>query len=604
MPIEEEPIMYQLLDLYQCQNDIRISKDDSWAILDKEDISFAGITRNGDIIYCNRAFLLEYHIDQKRLGHLNIHEILPDFWDLRYKTSTEMKIKKRKVINLWTDVSEKPFSHLIISFNKKTPGRSKIDLNTISSPNHPRFLKFYTGLYVANPEAYTLKVNPAYEKIAFLEESDLAGKNLRELEEKGIFSKSVTLAVLDKLNRGGAGSVTLFQKIITGKEVLVTGTPIYSEQRRLTYILTYVNDLISLATIIRKCVDYEEKHRTFRGLSQANTSAKKCASRDLEHPSLPMFDELPVIARDPLSISTMQRLVSAAKYESPILLTGETGVGKDLVAKFLHLLQCGGTHRPFVTINCSAIPGELLESELFGYEEGAFSGARRGGKPGLFVEAHGGVLFLNEISEMPLSLQAKLLSALDEGCIRPLGSSKTRQVKTRLIFATNKDLRKSIADGSFRSDLYYRINVLTVQLPPLRERPQDILPLVRHFMTRFAEEYGLKKHLSPAVQDILQKYEWPGNVRELRYLVERLMVFSSSEQIAICDLPPEILNEPFSGRQAVSRFEDGMSLKEAVRRYERILIEEALQKHGKIADAARMLSIDPTTLTRKLKKTD
>lgn len=596
--------MYQLLDLYQCQNDIRISKDDSWAILDTEDISFAGVTRNGDIIYCNRAFLLEYHIDQKSIRYPNIHEILPDFWGLRCKTSTEMKTKKRRVINLWTDVSERPLGHLIISFNKKAPGKSKIGLDTISLENHPDFLKFYTGLYVANPEAYTLKVNPAYEKIAFLDENDLVGKNLRELEEKGIFSKSVTLSVLDKLNRGGNGSVTLFQKIITGKEVFVTGTPIYSEQRRLTYILTYVRDLISLSTINRKCVDYEEKHRMFRGLSQATTSASKSTSCDSKRPSLPMFDELPVIARDPLSISTLQRIVSAAKYESTILLTGETGVGKDLIANLLHLLQCGGIHRPFVAVNCSAIPGELLESELFGYAEGAFSGARRGGKSGLFVEAHGGVLFLNEISEMPLSLQAKLLSALDEGCIRPLGSSKTRQVKTRMIFATNKDLQRSIANGSFRSDLYYRINVLTVHIPPLRERPQDILPLVRHFMAQFSKEYGLKKHLSPAVQNILLKYEWPGNVRELRNLVERLMVFSSSEQIAICDLPPEILNEHPSGRQAISRFEDGMSLKEAVRRYERILIEEALQKHGRIADAARMLSIDPTTLTRKLRKTN
>lgn len=602
--MEKEPIMHQLLDLHQCQNNIRIRKDDSWAILDTEDISFAAVARNGDIIYCNRAFLLEYHIDHKSNRYPNIHEILPDFWDLRYKTSTAMKNKNRKVINLWTDVSKRPLSHLIISFNKKAPGKSKIDLDTISLENHPDFLKFYTGLYVADPEAYTLKVNPAYEKIAFLEESDLAGKNLRELEEKGIFSKSVTLSVLDKLNRGDTGSVTLFQKIITGKEVLVTGTPIYSDQRRLTYILTYVQDLISLATITRKCVDYEEKHRMFRGPSQATTSPSKYTSRESECPFIPLFDELPVIARDPLSISTLQRLVSAAKYESTILLTGETGVGKDLIAKFLHLLQCGGNHRPFVAVNCSAIPGELLESELFGYEEGAFSGARRGGKSGLFVEAHGGVLFLNEISEMPLSLQAKLLSALDEGCIRPLGSSKTRQVKTRIIFATNKNLRKSIADGSFRSDLYYRINVLTVHLPPLRERPKDILPLVRYFMAQFSKEYGLKKHLSPTVQDILLKYEWPGNVRELRNLVERLMVFSSSEQIAICDLPPEILNEPPSGRQAVSRFEDSMSLKEAVRRYERILIEEALQKHGKIADAARMLSIDPTTLTRKLRKTD
>lgn len=596
--------MPQLLDLRRCENDLRISKSYPSAVLDTEDTSFAAVARNGDIVYCNRAFLLEHHMDQKSIRCPNIHETMPDLWAPRYGPATPIKSKRLRVINLWADSSDKPIGHLLVAFNKKGAGERKIDLNTIASGNHSEFLQFYTGLYVANLEAYTLRVNPAYEKIAFLEESDLVGKNLRELEEKGYFSKSVTLSVLDKLKRGEAGSVTLFQKIISGKEVLVTGTPVYSEPGRLAYILTFVQDLVSLATITRKFVDREEKLRICRRHAPASTPDGKDGCSNSSVPSLPSFKVLPVVARDPLTISTLQRVVSAATYESPVLLTGETGVGKDLIAKYLHLLQCGGNPKPFVSVNCSAIPGELLESELFGYAEGAFSGARKGGKSGLFVEAHGGILFLNEISEMPLSLQAKLLSVLDEGCIRPLGSSKTRQVKTRIICATNKDLRSSIRDGSFRSDLYYRINVLTVHIPPLRERPRDILPLLRHFMARFSNEYGLRKHLSPAVQDILLAYEWPGNVRELRNLVGRLIVFSSTDQIALCDLPPETLGGGATGGQKVSRLEEGVSLKEAVRRYERILIQEALQKQGKIADAAKMLSIDPTTLTRKLKETD
>jgi transcriptional regulator with PAS, ATPase and Fis domain len=514
----------------------------------------------------------------------------------------QAKPKDLKVINLWGTSSDKPNGHLVVSFPKENHGEQKIDADVLSIENHPNFVNSYTGLYLANPEAYTIKVNPAYEKIAFLPDTDLVGRSLRELEEKGYFSKSVTLVVLEKLKQGGSGSVSFFQKIITGKEVLVTGTPIYSEPDSLAYVLTYVQDLLPLAAITQKCIEHDEK---FRISVPRPLSAPAVAKADHHSPStstLPKYDRLPMIARDPLSIATLQQVVCAAKYESPILLTGETGVGKDLIANYLHLLHKGGNDRPFVAVNCSAIPGELLESELFGYAEGAFSGARKGGKTGLFAQAHGGILFLNEISEMPLHLQAKLLTALDEGCIRPLGSSKAMQVKTRIVCATNLDLQSCIVKGSFRSDLYYRINVLAIHLPPLRDRPQDILPLLHHFVTRFSREYDLKRYLSPAVQEILLNYYWPGNVRELRNLVERLLVFSTTEQITLCDLPSEISGQPTAGGQADPVMDGDMSLKENVRRYEQALIEKALQRHGKISDAARMLGIDPTTLTRKLKK--
>ncbi len=583
--------MHKLLDLSRCKNDLRVDRGDLPVVLDTEEIPFAAVSRGGDIIHCNRAFLLDQAIDQN--GSSTVRLNLSDFPDTLRGGSS------RKIINLWAGSSDRPIGHLLVAFRKRKGGGREMDLNSISSGNHPQFLQFYTGLYVANPEAYTLRVNPAYEKIAFLSQNDLVGKNMRELEEKGYFSKSVTLSVLERLKRGETGKVAFFQKIISGKEVLVTGTPVYSESGRLACILTFVQDLIPLAAVARKLVDHEEKLRprvraAFPGVSESGSDAPA--------PCLPSFEALPVIAADPLSLSTLQRVASAAKYESPVLLTGETGVGKDLIAKYIHLLASGGRNEPFVSVNCSAIPGELLESELFGYAEGAFSGARKGGKSGLFVEASGGILFLNEISEMPLSLQAKLLSALDEGCIRPLGSSKTIQVKTRILCATNRDLRSSIREGTFRSDLYYRISVLTVHLSPLRERPRDILPLVRHFMARFSREYGLKKYLSPAVQDILLAYEWPGNVREVRNLVERLLVFSNTEQIGLCDLPPETLGGSAGERPPLPRLEECMSLKEAVRRYERKLIEEALQRQGKVAEAAKMLQIDPTTLTRKLKE--
>jgi transcriptional regulator with PAS, ATPase and Fis domain len=599
----KELIMYRLLDLRNCQNEIKIRPENPCAILDSEDTTIAAITDTGHLIYCNRAFLQKYNVEHQAGYPPAICETLPSLWKLFRKPPPKGSDKAFKVINLRLDSSGRPLGHLLVSFEKDSSSKHKIDLYSIvSTDNHPDFINSYTGLYVANLKAYTVKVNPAYEKIAFLPESDLIGRNLRELVEKGYFSKSATLSVLKRLKCRAVGNVTFSQKIISGKEVFVTGAPIYTKQGKLAYILTFVQDLLSLEMISRKCAEHKQQMSTLWPGAKLSRIGQVDASCNESRHILPKFDSLPIIAKDPLSISTLKQVVCAAKYESPILLTGETGVGKDLMAKYIHFLQSTGENRPYIQVNCSAIPGELLESELFGYEEGAFSGARKGGKAGLFAAADGGILFLNEISEMPLDLQAKLLTALDEGSVRPLGSSKSRKIKTRIIYATNKDLRERIQQGFFRSDLYYRIKVLTIHISPLRKRQQDILPLVYHYVARLSAEYGLKKFLSPEVQEILLRYSWPGNVRELRNLVEQLIVFSSTSHISLCDIPPEM-----SGCSDVCTKEDmepdnGMTLKQAVRRYEKHLINEALKKYGRASDAARILGIDPTTLVRKLKR--
>jgi transcriptional regulator with PAS, ATPase and Fis domain len=595
--------MYRLLDLRKCDSELRVGPHHPSAILDTEDVAIAAITKNGHLIYCNPAFLLKNDIEYRDGRYPNIREVLPGLWDLLKKPPLENRNKHPKIINVRSNSCNKLLGHLIAFFEKKDPERGKIDFNAVlSADKHPHFVNSYTGLYVADPGAYTIKVNPAYEKIAFLPESDLIGRNLKELVENGYFSRSVTLCVLDKLKRQDTSNVTFFQKIISGKDVLVTGKPIYTKQGELAYILTFVQDLLPLEIMARKYIDYESKLSSFwpgAQLIRASTFKKSPKESSFD---LPTFDALPIVARDPRSISTLKQAVCAAKYDSPILLTGETGVGKDLIAKYVHLMQSGKQNKPFVVVNCSAIPSELLESELFGYEEGAFSGARKGGKSGLFAEAEGGILFLNEISEMPICLQAKLLTALDEGSIRPLGSSRTKQIKTRIICATNKDLPTCIDQGSFRSDLYYRIKVLAVHIPPLRERPQDILPLIYHFMAKLSAEYGVKKYLSPCIQEIFLRYTWPGNVRELRNLVERLLVFSPTNHISVCDLPSEYSMKS-SENDKIKRagLEEGLTLKKAVKRYEADLIKAALTKYGKVAKAADILGIDPTTLGRKLK---
>ncbi len=596
--------MYRLLDLHNCQNDILIRTEQPSAVLDTADVSLSVISGDGRLVYCNRAFLQENKFDHKYGFHSSIRESLPALWK-RFKKSEVEKDRAFKVVNLRSTSYGKPLGHLLVSFKRDVPHVNTQDLHTIiSEDDHPDFIDSYTGLYVATPQADTVKVNPSYEKIAFLSENDLVGRNLVELVEKGFFSKSVTLSVLNGLRNKNFSQQTLFQTLLCGKNVLVTGKPVFSEQNKLAYILTYVQDLLFLDTIAHKCLERDNRIKSCGADLVISRNATGNSERKPPDGELPEFAELPVIARDPLTITTFWQVVRAAKYDAPILLTGETGVGKDLLAKYIHLLRNTKKTVPFIAVNCSAIPGELLESELFGYEEGAFSGASRGGKTGLFAAADGGILFLNEISEIPLGLQAKLLTALDEGCIRPLGSNKTRKIQTRIICATNRDLQTCIQDGSFRSDLYYRIKVLTIKMSPLRERKKDILPLIHHFMSRLSTVYGMTRFLSPEVQEILLAYDWPGNIRELRNVVDQLMIYSSTNQVSVADLPDELLNcSSKRVKEKDASLPDVLPLKIAVQRFEKKLIEEALEKHVKASDAAKALGIDPTTLIRKLKKT-
>ena len=598
--------MYNLLDLRACQDEIIITPKISAAILDCENVLIAAVSRSGQLIYHNRAFMEAYKNHLSGVKGLNIQEVLPDLWYQIFTRKTNRSDDLFKVIDLREESSGHVLGYLLVSVKNKTVELTNLDLiEMLNAESDSRFADSYIGFYVADPKANTLKVNSAYEKIAFLPENDLVGRNLKELVEKGYFSQSVTLRVLEQLKRGNKNNITFFQKIITGQEVIVTGKPIFSTEGRLDYILTFVQNVFSVDRISRKLRELENKSCPVivpggSGILPLRTPIGDTA---VDNFSIPGFDSMSIVVRDPLTYATMRQLSDAAKYDSPILLCGETGVGKDVLAHHIHKLRTQKTGIPFISINCSAIPADLLESELFGYEEGAFSGARAGGKPGLFEEANGGTLFLNEIGEMPLSLQAKLLTVLDEECVRRLGSSKAKKVKAKIICATNRNLLQCVEQGTFRSDLYYRINVLQINIPSLRERPRDILPLVHHFMIQLTRQYGVKKFLCADVQDILLAYSWPGNIRELRNLVERLVVFSATEQVVVGDLPPELLKKlPVRQPAEETDLENGITLKEAVMKFERQVIEQALVKYGTASAAATALGIDPTTLSRKLNR--
>ena len=306
-----------------------------------------------------------------------------------------------------------------------------------------------------------------------------------------------------------------------------------------------------------------------------------------------------LVARSTAMASVFKLAQKAARYSTTVLILGESGTGKELIARGIH---CEGERAamPWVPVNCGGIPEHLLESELFGYRKGAFTGADRN-KKGLFQEADGGTIFLDEIGELPLALQVKLLRVLQESEIRPVGESRQTRINVRVMAATSRNLEEAVSRGVFREDLYYRLNVLTVALPPLRQRPEDIPQLCRHFLDRFNAKMGKRiEGLSPAAMKALFAHNWPGNARELENVIERAVLLADDVMLTPEHLPPEISARP--PHDQTGDVLDGFSLKAAQRSVEKKLIARALEKTGgNRTHAARLLEISHPSLLSKIK---
>lgn len=306
-----------------------------------------------------------------------------------------------------------------------------------------------------------------------------------------------------------------------------------------------------------------------------------------------------IIGSDTKFREIVKECLKVAKTDIPVLLTGETGTGKEVMAKALHTnsLRCD---KPFVSINCAAIPFELLESELFGYMDGAFTGAKRGGKKGKFQLANGGTIFLDEIGDMPSSMQAKLLRVLQEKEIEPLGSEKSIPLDVRVVAATRQDLEAKMKDGSFREDLYYRLSVFNIHIPPLRERGGDSLELAEFFLDELNHKYKTYKTFSKAVKAYFLKYQWPGNVREVNNVVQSAYAISTENIIDINDIPARMLQQE---KPAINLDKNKKSLGQMVDDYEKEVILELLKKHkGNCLEAEKEAGIHKSNFYRKLQK--
>lgn len=443
------------------------------------------------------------------------------------------------------------------------------------------FESSYDGITVTDGQGITLRINPAGERIEGLTSKDVEGKPLQELVEQGIYSESATLKALEK-----KAPVTILQKVPSGKEIIATGTPIFKDGE-IIRVITNSRDITELTDLKRE-------------LTQAHQLAEKYQS-ELEHLRLEQMKTKDIIMRSPEMKKIVALANRVASVDSTVLIQGESGVGKGVLSKLIHN-NSKRKNGPFIKIDCGSIPETLLESELFGYEKGAFTGASKEGKIGLIELANGGTLFLDEIGEIPLNLQVKLLRALQDREIFRVGGKNPIPVDIRIIAATNRNLETMVKEKTFREDLYYRLNVVPIFIPPLRERKDDIQPLIMKNLDKFNRKYILQKWIEPEALECFIQYDWPGNIRELENIIERLIVVTNTEIIGLDNLPSIITKYKKTKKEEIFDVGDSLAFRETMEKCEKKLLIAVMEKANSIQEMASILGLDRSNVRKKLKK--
>ncbi|GAB6181299.1 sigma-54-dependent Fis family transcriptional regulator [Desulfotomaculum defluvii] len=437
----------------------------------------------------------------------------------------------------------------------------------------------FDGLYVTDGNGLTLRLNKAYERITGIKADKFLGRYVDDIINDGIVSQSVTTLALQQKE-----TVSIIQEYQAGKTTLATGNPVFDKKGNIFRVVCNVRDITELNQLNKEL----EKARS---LSQHYQNQLRSMRYSVSDKLVVKSDKM----RDFLEL-----VIRLAQVDSTILITGESGTGKEVIAETLYS-NSNRRDGPFIKINCGAIPENLLESELFGYEHGAFTGASKEGKAGYFELANGGVLFLDEIGELPLNLQVKLLRVLQSKEFVRVGGGKPLKIDIRILAATNRNLREMVAKKEFREDLFYRLNVIPVNVPPLRERKEEITAFVTHFMLMFNRKYKLNKRITPEVVDLFLRYDWPGNIRELENLVERLIVISSGKFITINDLPAHIRGGSQNNLNGV-HVSGIIPLKDAAESAEKQVLERAYAEFRTIRQVAKTLKVSAATVVRKAAK--
>ena len=439
---------------------------------------------------------------------------------------------------------------------------------------------FSDAISISDKNGTMVLVNKKYSELTGLSGDAVLGKSVIEMVNKGLFDVVLNPEVVESKQQ-----VTRIQTIASGRKLILEGNPVIDGNGEVVFVVTFMRDVTALTELRKQIAKQKELLETFQSLHKNNH----------EYPEI--FTSAPMR-------KLHSEIDNIAETDATVLLLGETGVGKDIVSRAIHR-SSPRADKVFIKVDCGSIPENLIETELFGYVTGTFSGASKHGKVGLIEAASSGTLFLDEVGELPLNVQSRLLRFLQDREVMRVGSTTPKRVDARIIAATNKDLEKEVSKGRFRSDLYYRLKVAVLKIPPLRRRRDDILPLARSFLAFYCDKYNKNITLSDSAENTLLDYSWPGNVRELENLVQSLVITSKKNILERTDIP---INHVPSSNVNSSHVEigaldlEGKSFKDIMKDLETAVIKAGLKRYGTITEVAKHFQVDRSTIFRKVKE--
>ncbi len=441
---------------------------------------------------------------------------------------------------------------------------------------------FRDAICVTNREGIVTLVNKRHAELTGIAREKMMGSRIQDMVQNGIFDVVLNPRIVETGQK-----VSSVQNLYNGRTLLLDGHPVKDATGKVAYVVTVIRDITALTELREEITAQRELLETFQNLSSEGVSR----------------NQYPRVVQSPVMQRLYAEASAIAETDATVLLLGETGVGKDVVARHIHRNSLRAD-APFIKVDCGSIPENLIETELFGYVPGSFSGASKHGKAGLVEAASSGTLFLDEIGELPMTMQSRLLRVLQDWEVLRVGATVPKKVDVRVVAATNKELEREVAKGMFRSDLYYRLKVAVLNIPPLRSRRVDILPLAQSFLTFYGKKYRKAVNLSEEAKQVLQNHTWPGNVRELENLVQGLVVTCKHGLVGVRDLagirplPP---CESGEGHYALPSIE-GRSLKSIMKEVETAVIEKGMQRYGSISELSRQFQMDRSTIFRKVKE--